>query len=115
LVRFSPVARFLSLLQNVWPGSGAHRVFFLGGKTAGASSWLLLSSAKFKNEWSHNSTFPYNFMDNTGTTLRLHVLLILHFNVLPIIYSVCNLNTFRKKVKNVVTSKGIQGGVSVNK
>jgi len=27
----------------------------------------------------------------------------------------CNLNTFRKKVKNVVTSKGIQGGVSVNK
>ena len=27
----------------------------------------------------------------------------------------CKLNTFRKKVKNVVTSKGIQGGVSVNK
>jgi hypothetical protein len=27
----------------------------------------------------------------------------------------CNLNTFRKKVKNVVTSKGIQGGGSVNK
>jgi len=26
----------------------------------------------------------------------------------------CKLNTFRKNVKNVVTSKGIQGGVSVN-
>jgi len=27
----------------------------------------------------------------------------------------CNVNPFRKKVKNVVTRKGIQGGVSVNK
>ena len=60
----------------------------LEGKAAGESSWPLLCSAKVKNEWSHNSIPTYNFMDCTGTTLHLHILLILDFNLLSEISSV---------------------------
>jgi hypothetical protein len=38
---------------------------------------------------------------------------VTHLNTINILHK--RLNTFRKRVKNVVTSKGIQVGVSVNK
>ena len=50
--------------------SGYWGVFF-GGKKAGAWSWLVLSSAEVKNEWSNTATYPLIFMSCKRTNLRL--------------------------------------------
>ena len=71
---------------------------FPGGKRAEAWSWLL----------SFVDVGKYSFVNRTIKSWnQLSAGLLASFS--------CKINTFRKRVKNVVTSKGIQEGLSVNR
>jgi hypothetical protein len=64
-VRFSAVARELSLPHSVHIGSGGHPAYYpvdTGGSVPrGEADYSASSSAKIKNAWSYTSTPPYMF------------------------------------------------------